>query len=359
MNIKEILRRATDEKASDVHIVVGLPPILRISTQLMIMKDYGNVTDEQAGKMLEDIANHSQIKTFKKHQDSDFSTAIDGGTRFRVNAHLQKGSIALAFRVIQSNIPDLDSLGLPAKINELTKLPRGLVLVTGPTGSGKSTTMASMINKINENHAEHIITIEDPVEYDMTSNCSVIEQREIGRDCPNFASGIRHALRQDPDVILVGEMRDLETTCATITAAETGHLVFSTLHTNSAAQTIERIIDMYPSTQQGQIRSMLANTLQAVISQTLIKRTDQQGMVACAEIMLCNSAVRNCIREGRVFEIANILETGVKFGMQSMDRSIAQKVSQGIITEDDAFSKTTNPDKMQQLLNHEKTLQPV
>lgn len=359
MDIKELLKRARDEKASDIHIVVGLPPILRISTRLVLLKDYGVVTDKQTEKMFADIANHHQVKTLEKHQDADFSTAIEGGTRFRVNAHLQKNSIALAFRVISSDIPDLDRLGLPAMISELTKLPRGLVLVTGPTGSGKSTTLASMINQINQDRAKHIITIEDPVEYDMTSNCSVIEQREIGQDCPNFASGIRHALRQDPDVILVGEMRDLETTSATITAAETGHLVFSTLHTNSAAQTVERIIDMYPSTQQSQIRSMLANTLHAVISQTLFKRTDGEGMTACAEIMLCNPAIRNCIREDRVFEIANILETGVKFGMQSMDRNIAQKLSQGIITEDDALAKAPDPVKMQKLLNYERTLQPA
>ena len=359
MDIKEILKRATDEKASDIHIVVGLPPIIRISTQLIMLKEYGDITDEQARTMLGDIANHKQIEQFNQQQDADFSTSIDDGTRFRVNAHLQKNSVAIAFRLISSDIPNLNSLGLPATVNELTRLPRGLVLVTGPTGSGKSTTLAAMIDQINRSKSEHIITIEDPVEYDMTSNCSVIEQREIGQDCPNFASGIRHSLRQDPDVILVGEMRDLETTSATITAAETGHLVFSTLHTNSAAQTVERIIDIYPSTQQGQIRSMLANTLQAVISQTLFKRTDQQGMTACAEILLCNSAVRNCIREDRVFEIANILETGLKFGMQSMDRSIAEKLSQGIISEDDAFARTTNPEKVKQLLNYQNTLQPV
>ena len=357
MDIREILKRATGEKASDIHIVVGLPPIIRISTELIMLKEYGDVTDEQARAMFGVIANDKQRETFKQHQDADFSTEIEGGTRFRVNTHLQKNSVAIAFRVIQSDIPNLDGLGLPAIVTELTKLPRGLVLVTGPTGSGKSTTLASMINHINRNRAEHIITVEDPVEYDMTSNCSVIEQREMGQDCPNFASGIRHALRQDPDVILVGEMRDLETTSATVTAAETGHLVFSTLHTNSAAQTVERIIDIYPSTQQGQIRSMLSNTLQAVISQTLFKRADKKGMTACAEILLCNSAVRNCIREDRVFEIANVLETGLKFGMQSMDRSIAEKLSQGIISKENALAKAPHPDKMLQLLNFQNSLQ--
>jgi len=359
MNIKEILKHATEEEASDIHIVVGLPPIMRISTQLIMLKKYGSVTDEQARTMLGEITNRQQRENFNKYQDADFSIAIDGGTRFRVNTHLQKNSVAIAFRLIQSDIPNLDGLGLPAVVEKLTNLPRGLVLVTGPTGSGKSTTLASMISQINQNQAKHIITIEDPVEYDMTSNCSVIEQREIGQDCPNFASGVRHALRQDPDVILVGEMRDLETTSATITAAETGHLVYSTLHTNSAARTVERIIDIYPPAQQGQIRSMLANTLHAVISQTLFKRADQHGMTACAEILLCNSAVRNCIREDRVFEIANVIETGTKSGMQSMDRSIAEKLSRGIITKNDAFAKAHNPDKIQQLLNYQNTMQTV
>lgn len=357
MDIKEILERAVSEKASDIHIVVGLPPIIRISTQLIMLKEYGDVTAEQTLKMFGDIANKQQLETFDKHQDADFSTSIDDGTRFRVNAHSQKSSVAIAFRLIQSSIPDLEVLGLPAIVNELTTLSRGLVLVTGPTGSGKSTSLASMVNQVNRDQSKHIITIEDPAEYDMTSNCSVIEQREIGQDCPSFASGIRHALRQDPDVILVGEMRDLETTSATITAAETGHLVFSTLHTNSAAQTVERIIDIYPSTQQSQIRSMLSNTLQAVISQTLFKRVDKPGMTACAEILLCNAAVRNCIREDRVFEIANVIETGLKLGMQSMDRSIAEKLSQGIISEEDALAKAHNPHKMQQLLAYQNTLQ--
>ena len=238
-----------------------------------------------------------RFQKFEADRDLDFSANLESGHRFRVNAHYQRDTIAISFRVIPSTIPQLEDLHLPPIVKELIDLPRGLVLVTGHTGSGKSTSLASMINAINEKYKKRIITLEDPVEYALTNKKCMIEQREIGFDCPTFASGLKHALRQDPDIIMVGEMRDLETTGPTITAAETGHLVFSTLHTINASQTIERIIDIYPANQQGQIRAMLANTLQAVISQTLFKRIDKPGMVPCTEILLCNSAVRNCIRE--------------------------------------------------------------
>lgn len=357
MNINDLLDKANQAGASDVHIIVGMEPIVRINTELIMMKDQGVISEEAGRKVLSQICNDCQLERFNKDQDVDFSYTIADGTRFRVNAHLQKGAVGIAFRIIKSDIPHFESLGLPAILQELTKLPRGLVLVTGPTGSGKSTTLASMVNLINENQAKHIITVEDPIEYELKSNASVIEQREIGQDCPTFASGLRHVLRQDPDVILVGEMRDLETTSATITAAETGHLVFSTLHTMSAAETVERIIDIYPPSQQGQIRTMLANSLQAVISQTLFKRADKPGMTACAEILLCNAAVRNCIRESRVFEINNVIETGRKFGMQQLDHSISEKLSEGIIHPDDAYAKAHNPEKMQKTIDYQGTLQ--
>jgi twitching motility protein PilT len=232
-------------------------------------------------------------------------------------------------------------------------LPRGLVLVTGHTGSGKSTTLAAMIGLINSTWRKRIITLEDPIEYAFENNLSMIEQREIGSDCPDFASGLRHALRQDPQVILVGEMRDLETTSATITAAETGHLVLSTLHTINAAQTVERIIDIYPAQQQNQIRTMVANTLQAVISQTLFKRIDKPGMIPAVEILLCNSAVRNCIRENRIYEIPNIISTSRKLGMQDMDTSIAEIYFKGYIDRNDAIACSTHPQKMEKLLTAE------
>ncbi|MGD0077643.1 MAG: PilT/PilU family type 4a pilus ATPase, partial [Sedimentisphaerales bacterium] len=235
---------------------------------------------------------------------------------------------------------------------DLTDLPRGLVLVTGHTGAGKSTTLASMLGVINAKYRKHIITLEDPIEYALENKMCVIEQREIGFDCPSFGAALKRVLRQDPDIIMVGEMRDLETTRSTVTAAETGHLVFSTLHTINAAQTIERIIDIYPAGQQNQIRTMLANTLQAVISQTLFRRVDQPGMVPCTEILLCTSAVRNCVRENRIYEIANIIETSRKFGMQTMDGSIADAYFNGFIGRDEAIARSSNPSKM------EKTLRP-
>jgi twitching motility protein PilT len=232
-------------------------------------------------------------------------------------------------------------------------LPRGMILVTGHTGSGKSTTLAAMIGAINRKYRYRIITLEDPVEYALTNDMSMIEQREIGQDCKSFADGLKYALRQDPDVILVGEMRDLETTSSTITAAETGHLVLSTLHTINASQTIERIIDIYPPGQQNQIRTMLANTLQAVISQTLFRRIDQPGMVPCVEIMLCTSAVRNCIRENRIYEIPNIIETSRRLGMQLMDHSIIDMYNKGYIDREEAVNHSSNPAKMEKILGAE------
>jgi twitching motility protein PilT len=256
----------------------------------------------------------------------------------------------LTFRVIPNQVFDLDDLHLPPIVRDLTDLPRGLVLVTGHTGSGKSTTLAAMVGAINLKYRKRIITLEDPIEYMIQNENSMIEQREIGADCPGFASGLRHVLRQDPDIIMVGEMRDLETTSFTITAAETGHLVFSTLHTINASQTIDRIIDIYPAAQQNQIRAMLANTLQAVVSQTLFRRIDQPGMVPCTEILLCTSAARNCIRENRIYEIPNIIETSRRLGMQNLDTSIADMYLKGYIDREEAINRSSNPGKMEKTL---------
>src|SRR5204863_3426533 len=267
-----------------------------------------------------------------------------------VNAHFQRGSVAMAFRVITDKVRQLEALNLPEVITRLTYLPRGLVLVTGDTGSGKSTTLAAMIDAMNRRYHKHIITLEDPIEYILHSNKCAIEQREVGSDVPSFSSGLKHVLRQDPDIILVGEMRDLETTSAAITAAETGHLVLSTLHTVNAPQTIERIIDIYPSDQQNQIRSMLANTLQAVISQVLFKRADQPGMIPGLEIMLCTPAVRNCIRENRIFEIPNVIETSRALGMQTLDSSIKQLYVNGYISREDAVAQAAHPEKLERAL---------
>ncbi|MBE0535668.1 MAG: type IV pilus twitching motility protein PilT [Phycisphaerae bacterium] len=352
MNVKKMLAAAIEHGASDVHINVAMPPIMRINTELIVM-DLPPVNNEDGKQMVLSMIGEEKLKRFEADRDIDFSTRIDDGSRFRVNAHYQRDSIAISFRVISNQIPELANLHLPPIVKELTDLPRGLVLVTGHTGSGKSTTLASMIGAINQTYKKRIITLEDPVEYALENNMCMIEQREIGADCSNFASGLKHVLRQDPDIILVGEMRDLETTSSTITAAETGHLVLSTLHTVNASQTVERIIDIYPATQQNQIRAMLSNTLQAVISQTLFRRVDKPGMVPCTEILLCTSAVRNCIRENRVYEIPNVIETSRRMGMQSMDHSIADMYFQGFIERDEAIMRSSNPAKMDKMLTPE------
>jgi twitching motility protein PilT len=294
--------------------------------------------------------NEKRWAEFQEKRDADFSYEIPGVGRFRVNAHYQRNTVGLSIRTINDKVRPIEQLFLPEIVHKLTHLPRGLILVTGPTGSGKSTTLAGMVDAINKREQGHIITMEDPIEYAFISNKSAIEQREVGADVPSFASGLKHSLRQDPDVILVGEMRDLETVGAAITAAETGHLVFSTLHTVNAPQTIERIIDVYPADEQNQIRSMLANTLQAVISQTLFKRCDQPGMIPGLEIMLCTPAVRNCIRENRVFEIPNIIATSRALGMQSLDDSIKQLYVNGYITKEDAIAQAAHPEKLERSL---------
>jgi len=322
--INDILRNAVQAKASDIHIMVGAPPLYRVHTVVQ-PSDFPIVTPEGSMRICKEVLGEKRWPAFEEVRDADFSYEIPGLGRFRVNAHWQRNSIALAFRTINDKVRPLEQLLLPEICNRLTYLPRGLILVTGPTGSGKSTTLAAMVDSVNRREQGHIITLEDPIEYAFVSNKCAIEQREVGSDVPSFASGLRHVLRQDPDTILVGEMRDLETTSAAITAAETGHLVFSTLHTVNAPQTIERIIDIYPSDEQNQIRSMLANTLQAVISQTLFRRADQPGMVPAVEIMLCTPAVRNCIRENRIFEISNVIETSAFLAFS--DRRAARDAS--------------------------------
>ena len=349
IDIKAILATAIEHEASDVHINVGMPPVLRKNTELIDL-DLPPISNDQAKEMIISMVGQDRFMKYLEAKDLDFSTSIDDGTRFRVNAHVQKDTIAISFRVIASQVLSLDDLHLPPIVKELTDLPRGLVLVTGHTGSGKSTSLAAMLGVINSKYRKRIITLEDPIEYMIENDNSMIEQREIGADCPSFASGLRHVLRQDPDIIMVGEMRDLETTSFTITAAETGHLVFSTLHTINAAQTIDRIIDIYPAAQQNQIRSMLANTLQAVISQTLFRRIDRPGMVPCTEILLCTSAARNCIRENRIYEIPNIIETSRRLGMMNLDNSIEDMYNKGYIDREEAINRSSNPGKMEKLL---------
>jgi len=345
----ELLTTALNCGASDVHIMVGSPPLLRIHTVLQ-ETDFPVVTPEGAEAIIRELLSEHRVQQFMEKRDLDFSAEVPGKGRYRVNAHFQRGGIAIAFRAIPDNVPPLEKLNLPEAVHKVRDMTRGLVLVTGDTGSGKSTSMASIIDAMNKKYRKHVITLEDPIEYMLTSNKCAIEQREIGDDCPTFASGLKHALRQDPDVILVGEMRDLETTSSAITAAETGHLVLSTLHTINASQTIERIIDIYPTGQQNQIRSMLSNTLKAVISQTLLKRTDVPGMIPATEVMLCTPAVRNCIRENRIYEIPNVIETSRGLGMQSLDTSIGQLYFNGQISREDALAHAANPEKLDRAL---------
>ena len=349
MSINRILHAAHEVGASDIHLVPGHQPMVRVNTamQCLDMPELGVPCIEG---FISELTNDQQRSQFETQRDIDLSYAVEALGRFRVNIHHQRTGPAMALRAINDTVPPLESLNLPEIVSRFALLPRGLVLVTGDTGSGKSTTLAAIIQAINATQRKHIITLEDPIEYTFESKNCLIEQRERGYDMPDFASGLKHALRQDPDIILVGEMRDLETTSLAISAAETGHLVLSTLHTASAAQTVERIVDMYPSNQQNQIRSMLGDTLQAVISQSLLARSDVKGMVPAVEILLCTPAVRNLIRENRTFEIPNVIETSQRLGMTTLDSSIASLFFNGMISREDAVMRSSNPRAMEQAI---------
>ncbi|MEL6330512.1 MAG: PilT/PilU family type 4a pilus ATPase [Planctomycetota bacterium] len=346
VDLHAILQAAADADASDIHLVAGEPPTVRVH-QVVKHLDFPEITAENAQSMFERMAVDEVRATLDKQKDADFSYQADGLARYRVNAHRMRKGVGLAMRVIKTKVPPLETLGLPDVIEKLTHLPRGLVLVTGDTGSGKSTTLASMINQLNIRERKHVLTLEDPIEYTFESEKCLIQQRELGADMPSFASGLKHALRQDPDIILVGEMRDLDTTALAMSAAETGHLVFSTLHTVNASQTVSRIIDMYPAGQQNQIRAMLSTTLQAVISQTLLSRADRPGMCAAVETLLVTPAVRNLIRENRIFEIPNVIETNRALGMRSLDTAIGELFADGKITWDDALATAVYPEKLE------------
>lgn len=350
LNLLDILTYAVRNRASDIHLVPGHVPMLSIDKKWSGVEDFGVVQPEDSQRMTKEMVGEKRFARLLEQRDLDFSTYVKGLSRFRVNAHFQRSTIGIAFRVISDEVPEFATLNLPAIVQGLAQLPRGLVLVTGPTGSGKSTTLASLVDTINRTIPKHVITLEDPVEYLISSRKSVVEQREVGSDVPNFASGLKHALRQAPDVILVGEMRDLETTSAAITAAETGHLVLSTLHTQSAHQTIERIVDIYPGEQKRFILGMLSNTLQAVVTQTLLSRADREGMIPACEVMLCNPAVRNCIRENRIHEIPNIIETNRSQGMCLLDDSLKTLLLNGMITREQALSRAEKPDALNKLL---------
>jgi len=340
---KEIFQIAIDKKASDVHLLTDSSPLLRVDGELILLEDKKPINAKEMEQIIGSLISNEDKEIFLKTKDLDFSYAHNDKSRFRVNIHFEKGNMGLVARLINDRIPSLNDIALPAAVNAILKLKQGLILVTGPTGCGKSTTLASMVDYLNENHRYNIITLEDPIEYLFKPKKSVIMQRQLGDDMISFAAGLRHALRQDPNVIMVGEMRDLETIGTTITLAETGHLVLATLHTYDAPQTIDRIIDTFPPHQQNQIRTQLSSILIAVISQRLLPKVDG-GRVAAREIMINTSAVANLIREGKIAQLKSAIETGSREGMISFDHDIQRLVNEGLVKREAAKTQMNNPD---------------
>jgi twitching motility protein PilT len=347
--IEVLLEEVIKRKASDLHLQVGLPPMLRIDGALAPVGGADVLNEEAVETLVFAVLDEDQKQILLKDKEFDFSFAFGDLGRFRVNAFHERGNIAAAMRLIPNEILNVEQLGLPPIVNKFAEYPRGLVLVTGPTGSGKSTTLASMIGKINQERSSHIITIEDPIEFTHKSNKSVIVQREVHYDTYSFSAALRSALRQDPDVVLIGEMRDLETIASAITIAETGHLVFATLHTNSAAQSIDRMIDVFPPHQQPQIRSQLSNILMAICSQRLIP-TIGGGRIAAAEILIATPAVRNIIREGKTHQLEAVIQTGADHGMQSMDKTLVNLIHAGTITYDEARNFAIDVEELDRLM---------
>ncbi|MBQ6924607.1 MAG: type IV pilus twitching motility protein PilT [Kiritimatiellae bacterium] len=352
-SMEELEQLCVDEGASDLHIRVGIPPMLRIHGSLTPL-DCDPLTPEDTFALMESITNEEERAEVEKDGGADFAIGYKDLARFRVSVFRERGNIGIVLRQIPNTLLTLKQIGLPEQVNELLFKPRGLVLVTGPTGSGKSTTLASMLNIINEQRDCHIITVEDPIEYYHHSKKAVVTQREIGADVPSFSEAIRRALRQDPDVILIGEMRDLETISAAITAAETGHLVFATLHTTGATTTVDRIIDAFPTDQQEQVRTQLSVGLVAVISQLLLKRVDKPGRVAAFEIMFSTPSIRSRIRDNKTFMIDSDIQTGSKFGMISLDTHLMNLYQAGIIGYDDLITKSKDPDTIVEKLKEMK-----
>jgi len=337
IQLEKLLRTAKEYKASDLFITTGARPALRINGDIVPVGEHPELTAEQAEGYILELLSEPRKAKLQEGQDLDFSLELPGVASFRVNIFHQRQGLGGVFRVIPAEIPTFDSLGMPEQIIKLIDLPHGLVLVTGPTGHGKSTTLASLIGEINQKHQKHIITIENPIEYIHQHSKSIVDQREVGAHTPDFKSALRSALRESPDVILVGEMRDLETISLALTAAETGHLVFATLHTSGAAKSIGRIIDVFPPEQQNQVRSQLAEILQAIIWQRLVKTTDEKALVPAAEIMLHNHAIANLIRKGNTHQIDTTIETSRQEGMQTMKRALLELASAGKITKEEAM----------------------
>ena len=349
LTIDQLLLHMLQHRASDLHLAVGSPPMMRVDGELASMP-FPILNPSSIQTMIYAVLNDVQVTEFERKWELDFAYSIPRVSRFRVNVHRQRGSVGAVMRTIPDETPTLDKLRMPPIVREMTGRPRGLVLVTGPTGSGKSTTLAAMIDEINRTKRSHIVTIEDPIEFLHKNKMSVVTQREVGADTESFAIALRHVLRQDPDVILIGEMRDLETIAAAVTAAETGHLVFATLHTTSASQTIERIIDVFPPHQQEQIRSQLSNTLEAIFTQTLLLNIDGHGRSCAQEILIATPAIRNLIREGKVHQMHSVMQASAKYGMQTLDTALKQLVLARKVTLEQAILKASNPEDFKALV---------
>lgn len=350
MNLQDLLKLTVESEASDLHLRAGNHPALRMAGELVFQTHIPPLTGDQTRSLLESIATPEQQAALEIDRELDFAYASDSIGRFRVNAHFQMGTIAMVFRLVRSDIPTIDELGLPVVCKTLVMKPYGLVVVTGPTGCGKSTTLAAMLDYLNDRVRRKVITIEDPIEYvHQDRNCAFV-QREVGSDTRTFAAALKHALRQDPDVIMVGEMRDLETMATALTAAETGHLVLTTLHTPGTVQAMDRVIDSFPPHQQQQVRLQLATALEGVLYQNLVPRADGFGVVAAAEILVANIAIRSLIREGKTHQMLNAIQCGSEFGMQTLDDALVQLCRRGIITKDEAIIRSRDPEEMDRLL---------
>ena len=349
-SIDDLLELVVARNASDLHLTVGTSPAIRVHGEIQRLDEIEALKPEDTQQLMYQILSSEQQKDFEVKRQLDFAHGVPGLARFRVNVYFQRGSVGAAFRLIPEAIKTLEELGLPPSLHQLAEKPRGLVLVTGPTGSGKSTTLASLIDEVNRTRPDHILTIEDPIEFVHKHKRCVVNQREIGTDAPSFAEGLRAALRQDPDVILVGEMRDLETIAVALTAAETGHLVLGTLHTQSASSTVDRIIDVFPPAQQEQVRMQIAGSLQGIVTQALLPTVGGNGRVAALEILLPDDATRNLIRQGKVEQIYTILQTGTQRGMQTMEQALAELTLRHLITLDTALLRTSRPDQLLGLL---------
>ncbi|MCL5074517.1 MAG: type IV pilus twitching motility protein PilT [Chloroflexi bacterium] len=350
MHINDLLALMIQREASDLHLKVPSPPVLRVDGVLQPLTDLPRLTPQDMEEIFAALVSAEQRERFRQELELDFAYSLAGVARFRVNAHMQRGTVGLAIRVVPLQVLTIEQLGLPEACKTLAMRPRGLVLVTGPTGSGKSTTLAAMIDYINENAQVHIVTIEDPIEFLHRDKKAAIAQREVGSDTQSFAAALKHVLRQDPDVILLGEMRDLETIATALTAAETGHLVLATLHTTSAPQTMDRIIDVFPPHQQEQVRLQLSMVLEGVLCQQLMPRADGRGRIAAIEVMVANPAIRNLIREGKTFQIPSVMQMSGQQGMQTLDQALWALVQKRLVTMEEALLRASNPNELRRLV---------